>query len=84
MPDAIVALDVRGDGKPDLAVVNFDTNNVSVLANNGDGTLAPRVDYPAGTFPTAVAAADLNGDGKPDLAIVSNGTVSVLLDVCHP
>ena len=42
---------------------------MSVLLNNGDGTFAAKVDYPAGTGPLAVAAADLNGDGKPDLAV---------------
>ena len=35
--------DFNGDGKPDLAVANNITSNISVLLGNGDGThLGPR------------------------------------------
>jgi hypothetical protein len=37
-PAAIVAGDFDGDGKPDLAVANGGSNDVSILLNNGDGT----------------------------------------------
>ena len=59
---------------------------MSVLLNTGNGTFAPKVDYPTGTQPLSVAAADLNGDGKPDLAAANLGTntVTVLLNVCLP
>jgi len=30
--------DFNGDGKPDLAVANNSTSNISVLLGNGDGT----------------------------------------------
>ena len=38
---AIVAGDFNGDGQLDLAVANFDADDVSVLLGNGDGTFQP-------------------------------------------
>src|SRR5205807_9895351 len=37
-PDFVAVGDFNGDGKPDLAVANFNSNNISVLLGNGDGT----------------------------------------------
>ena len=77
----MVVGDVNGDGRPDLAVANFTSNNVSVLLGNGDGTFQPARSYGAGTNPNSVAVGDVNGDGRPDLAVAnaSGNTVSVLL-----
>ncbi len=86
----MAAADLNGDGKPDLAIANTGANTVSVLLNDGDGTFAPKVDYPTNAQPGWVVAADLNGDGALDLAVTCFGTnsagytVSVLLNVCYP
>ena len=82
-PYSVAIGDLDGDGKPDLAVANYDSNNVSVLLNTGSaGSLgfATKVDYPTGSGPYSVAIGDLDGDGKPDLAVANNSsyTVSVL------
>ncbi len=77
-PDWIAAADVDGDQIPDLVVVNRDSNDVSVLLGNGDGTFAEEVRYPVGGSPRAAASADydgdrlhelpdLDGDGDPDI-----------------
>jgi FG-GAP-like repeat/Regulator of chromosome condensation (RCC1) repeat len=81
--DAIAAADLNGDGKPDLVVSGTTDNDVSVLINQGNGTFAAAVTYPAGTYPYSVVVADMNGDGKPDLVVANyRGTtgVSVLLN----
>jgi hypothetical protein len=81
-PVALAIGDFNGDGKVDLAVVNFGQgagNTVSILLGNGDGTFRPHVDYVVAGSPIAVETRDFNGDGKADLAVAALNTVSVLL-----
>ena len=81
---SMVAGDFTGDGRADLAVVNYYA--VSVLLGNGDGTFQPPVSYTVGTDAWAIVTGDFNGDGRTDLAIANYGTptqagtVSVLLN----
>ena len=49
--------DFNGDGNADLAVVNSNSNTLSVLLGNGNGTFAPKTDYATGT--TADGATEL-------------------------
>src|SRR5262249_22177746 len=86
-PCSVAEGDLNGDGKPDFAVANRGTNNVSIFLNNTPAgasapTFAPKVDYPTGNAPISIAIGDLNGDGKPDFAITDFGSnqVSVLLN----
>lgn len=75
--------DFNGDGKPDLAVANISTNNVSVLLGNGDGTFGTKTDYDVGQQAYGVAITDLNSDGKLDIVAQTSFSltegVSVLL-----
>src|SRR2546425_4616541 len=81
--------DVNGDGRPDLAVANYYSNDVSVLLGNGDGTFQAAQSFTtAGPNPVTVAMGDVNGDGRLDLAVTNSantssgavpGNVSVLL-----
>ena len=74
LPGSIVVDDFNGDGKDDLAVVNFcsdDTcgqSSVSVLLGKGDGTFQEHLDYLTGTGSVSIVVGDFNHDGKPDLA----------------
>lgn len=67
--------DLNGDGRPDVAAANDDDGTVSVLFNEGDGTLGPARVYQSGPFPTSVQIGDLNGDGWPEL-VVANSALS--------
>ncbi|MGB7601904.1 MAG: FG-GAP-like repeat-containing protein [Candidatus Sulfotelmatobacter sp.] len=80
---SIVAVDLNGDGKPDLVVAeqcssnnNCNAGAVAVLLGNGDGTFQSSVTYNSGgLYAFGVAVADVNGDGHPDL-VVSNYCLS--------
>ncbi|CAF4310005.1 unnamed protein product, partial [Rotaria magnacalcarata] len=73
-PKSLNAVDVNDDGKLDIIVVNYGSNNVGVLLNRGSGTFSPQTTYSTGSGPFYVAAADVNGDGKPDIIVVNSGS----------
>ena len=80
-PVSVAVGDFNGDGKPDLAVVNYGSNYVTILLGNGDGTFTPSAYLYTGTDPIFAAVGDFNGDGKLDLAVANFGsyTVSIFL-----
>src|SRR5207247_541318 len=81
-PRSVAVGDFNSDGRQDLAVANYSSNDVSVLLGRGDGTFEPALPFPVGTSPGSVAVSDFNGDGLQDLAVASGG-VSVLLGNGH-
>jgi len=82
-PDDGALGDFNGDGKPDLAVANNSTSNISVLLGNGDGTFGVKTDYDVGQPAYGVVITDLNSDGKLDIVAETSFSltegVSVLL-----
>ena len=80
-PLSVFCADLDGDTDLDLAVANRNSNNVSILKNNGDGTFQTRVNYGAGSNPAfSVFCADLDGDNDLDLAVANwnSNNVSIL------
>ena len=78
---SVVAADLDGDGKPDLAVANTNRNEISVLRGDGTGGFASPVEVASARRPHALAIGDINGDGNPDLAaLVTDGTAVFLGD----
>jgi hypothetical protein len=49
---------------PDLVTANRDSNNVSVLLGNGDGSFNAAYHYATGNAPVSVALYNLNGDTR--------------------
>ncbi|MCP4706187.1 MAG: T9SS type A sorting domain-containing protein [candidate division Zixibacteria bacterium] len=76
-PQGIMAADFDGDSTLDLACVNWNSNNLSVLIGNGDGTYAGRINYAinGGGQAKSVQVADMNGDG--DLDLISGGSTGI-------
>src|SRR6266581_2925877 len=79
-PSNIVVGDFNGDGKPDLVVSNVDSNTISVLLGNGDGTFQAAQSLPVGLNPWYFALGDFNSDGILDLAVADYGCSQE----CHP
>jgi hypothetical protein len=82
-PASFAVTDVNGDGRPDLAVANHDSDDVTVLVGDGAGGFgaASGSPVPAGEGPSGIVTADLNNDDKADLAVANNKSreVTVLL-----
>ena len=81
-PVCLSISDLDGDGKPDLAVDNYD-NTVSVFKNictPGTVAFATKVDFATGDGQICNSICDLDGDGKPDLATANynSGTFSTI------
>ncbi|MGA2243795.1 MAG: immunoglobulin domain-containing protein [Verrucomicrobiota bacterium] len=89
---AIVAVDLDGDGRIDLAAGSVQSETFSVFQNVSTGGLlssnsfGPRVDFATGCWTHTLAIADFNGDGKPDIAVVGElpSTMSVFENVSTP
>lgn len=83
-PFGICAGDFNGDGSVDLVVANADSNNISVLLNNGNGSgiYATAVHYATAQGCSGVCSGDFNNDGFLDLVAVNAtpSVVSVLLN----
>jgi hypothetical protein len=68
--------DTDGNGNLDVVVSAYNSNVVSILSPNFDGTsnwLKPHVDIAAGSHPWAARVVNFDGDPKPDLLVCVNG-----------
>src|SRR5262249_1726278 len=87
-PKFLAVADLNDDGNLDIVASNgtippYNTNSLSVLLGNADGTFQSPVSYSVADTPQHVEVADINGDGIPDLVVASWGSsannVGVLL-----
>ncbi len=86
-PKGIVAGDFAGNGQTDIAVADYNTSDISVLMNDGNGTFTTDSyslngqDSDGPDNARGIAMGDLYGGSLPDLAVASydlSETVSIL------
>ncbi len=85
-PSAVYAADLDGDGKPDLAVSNLESRNVTVFLNQGARTLGKAGNFTVGDGAYNIICADVDKDNRLDVITdnrVSN-TVSILFNRSSP
>ena len=85
-PSTVAVGDLNGDGEPDMVVSDGQSNTISVLLGNGDGTFQAPRQFAIGAYksPNPVEAnngvpnfgrkvviADFNRDGIPDVAVTN-------------
>jgi adhesin/invasin len=64
-PLAIAALDMNGDGKPEVATLDAADGSLTILANDGFGGLKVATRIPVGPSPAALQPAHFQGPGQP-------------------
>jgi hypothetical protein len=70
---AVAAGDLDGDGYPDVAYACFQSHDIVVRINRGDGSFGPEVSCSSPQWPASIVVGDFNGDGKSDLAVANSG-----------
>ncbi|MEO5335842.1 MAG: FG-GAP-like repeat-containing protein [Magnetospirillum sp. WYHS-4] len=81
-PIDVAVADFNGDGKVDIAAVDYAASDVSVLLGNGTGGFSAATEYAVGSGPFGIITGDLDQDSRPDLVAVNynSNNVSVLLN----
>jgi hypothetical protein len=78
-PSDILAVDLNGDHSTDLAFTCRETNNVSIMLGNGDGSFRQELRFQSGPA-ERLAAADFDEDGRQDLLVMGNHNAAILLN----
>jgi hypothetical protein len=73
-PVYLATADLRGTGKLDLVVAEFDTATIGVFLGNGDGSFGFEQIYSLPQPPSALTLGDFNRDGKVDIVAVMQAT----------
>jgi hypothetical protein len=69
----VVAVDLNGDARPDIAAVDNQNDRVVVALATAAGGFGALQNYSVSVGPTGITAGDFNNDGRVDLAVAAIG-----------
>lgn len=75
----LVAADFNRDNRPDLAVANAASDDVTILLNDGRGGFVTAATIGVGLEPRSIVASDFNGDGNMDLIVACRNSAGIFL-----
>ena len=76
----VVAVDLDADGDVDIAVANGpNTDTITLLYNDGQGSMSARAVLPVQTGPVALAAGHFDADGYVDLVVANRFSNSLTI-----
>jgi hypothetical protein len=78
-PTRIAIGDINGDGFPDVAASNSESQNVTILLGSNKGDFSGTYKIPSGREPKGIAIGDLNGDRKAEIVIANASDNDVML-----
>ena len=78
-PEGLTIGDFNEDGHLDIATANSDSDDVSMLLGNGNGTFRSNYSFGVGQSPMFLTTGDLNLDGTADLVVAETGADRVLV-----
>ncbi len=76
-PFAVLASELNGDGRVDLIISGFESDQVWILYNNGNGEFNSPLALSTASGPLGLAAGDFDRDGWVDLACVNQNAASL-------
>lgn len=79
-PRSVQIADFTGDGLPDAATADYQSNTVSVLAGDGKGQFYLTLQFSAGNGPASLAKVDFNADGAWDIACANTLSNNAILN----
>ncbi|CAF1053779.1 unnamed protein product [Adineta steineri] len=75
--------DFNNDNRSDIAVANYQNNNVGIFLNYGDGSFSNQITYSTGSNsgPRFIGVADFNNDSQPDIMVVNqwNNNIGIFI-----
>jgi hypothetical protein len=75
-PSAVAVQDLDKDGQLDIAVANYNKNNICILLGYGNGSFMNCKTYSTGPYsvPNSIAIEDIDGDTNYDIVVTSFNT----------